>query len=66
MAVIQYNSFDSIPVLIRFISLQIMLNEDGDPIEMVLGNEGPIQFVIHGAGNVINSTERSLEVVTST
>lgn len=42
-----------------------MLNEDGDPIEMVLGNDGPIQFVIHEAGNV-NSTERSLEVVTNT
>jgi len=47
------------------ISLQIMLNEDGDPIEMVLGEDGPIQFVIHEAGDV-NSTERSLEVITNT
>ncbi|PNF39054.1 hypothetical protein B7P43_G04856 [Cryptotermes secundus] len=45
---------------------QIMLNEDGDPIEMVLGNDGPIQFVIHEAGNVVSSTDRSLEVVTNT
>jgi len=42
-----------------------MLNEDGDPIEMVLGEDGPIQFVIHEAGDV-NSTERSLEVITNT
>ena len=43
-----------------------MLNEDGDPIEMVLGEDGPIQFVIHEAGDVVNSTERSLEVITNT
>ena len=48
------------------ICLQIMLNEDGDPIEMVLGEDGPIQFVIHEAGGVVNSTERSLEVITNT
>jgi hypothetical protein len=52
--------------VIRLMCLQIMLSEDGDPIEMVLGNEGPIQFVIHGAGNVVNSAEHSLEVVTNT
>jgi hypothetical protein len=43
-----------------------MLNEDGDPIEMVLGDEGPIQFVIHEARDVVNSTERGVEVVTNT
>jgi hypothetical protein len=39
-----------------------MLNEDGDPIEMVLGDDGPIQFVIHEATDIVNSTEHSVEV----
>lgn len=43
-----------------------MVNEDGDPIEMVLEDEGPIQFVIHEARDVVNSTEHGVEVVRKT
>jgi hypothetical protein len=43
-----------------------MLNEDGDPIEMVLGDEGPVQFVIHEARDMFNSTERGVGIVTNT
>jgi hypothetical protein len=41
-----------------------MLNEDGDPIEMVLRDEGPIQFVIHESRDAVNSTEHNAEVIT--